>query len=363
MNIFKYLDNLPETVLLKGKFCVTRIGDKQPFDPFKGFTISAKDPFYSIDELIELGVDEYETFGIKVMGDISSIDIDHCVTNGVPDKVAQDVIDSIGSYTEISPSGTGIRILFTALNEFDRKRYKIKNSSRGLEYYDGVDQITKGGRMVRLSADRLNNYDFKAVDTTDVLDRYMAKDYIETNTFDEGEINKTKCYFVGEYLKKDHSIYDVYYRHMSSLSESEWDLILANHISFYANNLNEIRYIFENTGYHKAKDSKHVRKWNDTTYAENMFKIVRPTLANQKVLNYVQMFDEYEPQEEYDIDQNLLVHIAIQIGFIKPSYMSKYDVSPIVSDDEQTIVNHLLEIAKHRRGILKYLQSLYTKKE
>ena len=150
---------------------------------------------------------------------------------------------------------------------------------------------------------------------------------------------------------------------MAHLSESEWDLILANHISFYASNINEIRYIFEKTGYHKKKDAKHVKKWTDTTYAENMFKIVRPTMANETVLSYLHLFDDYEPQEEFDINPNLLVDIAINIGFIKSSYMSKYDVTPTVGDDAQTIVNHLMIIAKNRRGILKYLQSLFKKKE
>jgi len=363
MDIEKYLSVLPEHVLTNGEFCVTQMNDKRPFDPFKKFSISAKDKFYHISELLDGDIEDYDTIGIKVMNTISAIDIDHCVHKGKLSDVAEDIVQSLKSYTEISPSGTGIRILFKAKNEFDRKRYKIKNSGRGIEYYDGVDQITKGGRMVRLSADEIYDFDFIEVDTTNVLDRYMAKDFVETYEFDETEINMKKCYFIGQYLRKDYSIYDVYYRHMSMLSESEWDLILANHISFYTQNINEIRYIFEKTGYHKKKDKKHITKWNDTQYATNMFKIVRPSLANEKVLSYAMMYDEYEPEDDFVIDPSLLVHLAIEMKFIKPVYMSKYALPVILSQDDQTVVNHLSLVAHNRRHILKYLQSFFTEKE
>ena len=40
------------------------------------------------------------------------------------------------SYTEISPSGTGIRIIFTVSNfEYDKKKFYIHNQKRGLEIY------------------------------------------------------------------------------------------------------------------------------------------------------------------------------------------------------------------------------------
>lgn len=357
MNIEKYLTNLPAEVLLNGRFCVTRENDKKPYDPIKKLTIGAKDDFYSIEEILNVGIESYDTIGLKVMDDISAIDIDHCVNNGKLSDIALDIIHNIKSYTEYSPSGTGIRILFKAKNLFERERYKIKNSLNGIEYYDGVDQITKGGRMVRLSGNKVFDYDFREVDTTDILDRYMIKDHQITVKLNDGDINYNKCFFIGEFLKKDYTIYDIYYRHMAVLSESEWDLILLNHIAFYTDNLNEVRYIFENSLYFKKKDQRHLNKWNRKEYAENLLKIIRPELCNTKVLNYVKLFDNYEPNEPQVIDPDLLAFLAIQIGFIKPSYISKYHVSPILSYDEQDIVNHLMVIAQHRKNIITYIKN------
>ena len=42
------------------------------------------------------------------------IDLDHCVNAGVIEEWAQRVINTLGSYTEISPSGTGVHIFVKA---------------------------------------------------------------------------------------------------------------------------------------------------------------------------------------------------------------------------------------------------------
>lgn len=362
MDIEKYLTNLPSEVLLNGRFCVTKYDDKKPYDPIKKQVIGSKDPFYSIEEILSSGIEEYETIGIKVRDNISAIDIDHCVNGDNISDIALDIIHNVKSYTELSPSGTGIRILFKAKNEFIREKYKIKNSLNGVEYYDGVDQITKGGRMVRLSGNKIFNYDFSEVDTTDILDRYMIKDHSNSlHKMVEDNINESKCYFIGEYLKKDYSVYDLYYRHISVLSESEWDLLLLNHIASFTDNLNEIRYIFENTVYFKNKDQRHLNKWYRKSYSENLLKIVRPELNLSKATEYSKLFDNYEPKELRVIDTNLLAFLAIQIGFIKPSYISKYNVNPILSYDEQDIVNHLMVIAKNRRHILTFIKNQLEK--
>jgi hypothetical protein len=358
MDIEKYLYTLPEEVLTQGTFCVTLQGDKKPYDPFLKKVIGVKDNFYNIFQLHELGINEYDTIGIKVLDPISTIDIDHCVHGDKIDEMALDIIHGIQSYTEISPSGTGIRILFKAKNEFDRNKYKIKNSHKGIEYYDGLDQMQKGGRMVRLSANKIFDYKFKEVDTTKILDAYMAKEYVQTIELQDEEINEYVCYFIGEYLKKDYSIYDIYYRHMAILSESEWDLILLNHIAFYTQNIKEIRYIFENTSYFKRKDKKHMFKWNDTQYASNLLKIIRPTVGNTTVLSYVEIFRQYTPQESFQVHGDTLIHISSEIGFIKHAYVNTLKHQLFYSSHGQDIVNHLMLIAKHRKHIIQFIKEI-----
>ena len=41
-------------------------------------------------------------------------DVDGCVHDGKLDEWAQEIVDELDSYTELSPSGTGIHIFFLA---------------------------------------------------------------------------------------------------------------------------------------------------------------------------------------------------------------------------------------------------------
>lgn len=60
-------------------------------------------------------------------------DLDHCVNDGFVSPDAQDVIDSVGSYTELSPSGKGIRII--CRGKLPGKQ--INNHRLKRELYDG----------------------------------------------------------------------------------------------------------------------------------------------------------------------------------------------------------------------------------
>lgn len=79
----------------------------------------------------------YDGIGIGVFGDICAIDIDSCVENGVLSDMAKDIITRMNTYTEYSPSGTGVRILFKAsLPAYDKDRYCINNRRIKLEVYE-----------------------------------------------------------------------------------------------------------------------------------------------------------------------------------------------------------------------------------
>ena len=70
-------------------------------------------------------VSKYDGLGVGVFDGLCAIDLDRCVQ---PDKtltaLAADVVETMDSYTEYSPSGTGLRILFSADGfAYDKARY------------------------------------------------------------------------------------------------------------------------------------------------------------------------------------------------------------------------------------------------
>lgn len=73
---------------------------------------------------------------------IVAFDLDHCIQDGVIEPWAQEIIDELNSYTEISPSGEGIRILaFGSLPPGGRKRGQT-------ETYDSRRFVTITGQHI-----------------------------------------------------------------------------------------------------------------------------------------------------------------------------------------------------------------------
>lgn len=68
-------------------------------------------------------------------GELAGVDLDHCrnPATGAIDEWAAEVIDKLDSYTEVSPSGTGLRVMVRATVETD-----IINHERGIEIYGGT---------------------------------------------------------------------------------------------------------------------------------------------------------------------------------------------------------------------------------
>ena len=96
-------------------------------------------------------VSEYDGIGIGVFDGFCTIDIDHCHNNGVLSDMAKNIIATMNSYTEYSPSGEGIRILFRADSSYDKAKYYINNQKLGLEIY--VSGHTN--KYVTLTGDRI----------------------------------------------------------------------------------------------------------------------------------------------------------------------------------------------------------------
>ena len=86
--------------------------------------------------------------GIMFANNLCGIDVDNCVVDGKLSDEATDIINTMQSYTEYSPSGTGIHILFFADTLDDNPRYYKKNPNNGIEIY-------RNGRYFTVTGDAL----------------------------------------------------------------------------------------------------------------------------------------------------------------------------------------------------------------
>ncbi len=127
---------LPDEIKNHPYWCVRK--KKVPYNPLSGHKAEPNNKAtFAPYEKAAAVVDQYDGFGVLLVEGLSAIDIDHCIVEGSISPRALEVIEEADSYTEVSPSGEGIRILFRSnpAFQYQDKRYYIKNSELGLEFY------------------------------------------------------------------------------------------------------------------------------------------------------------------------------------------------------------------------------------
>ncbi len=186
-------NNLPAELRESGLFCCwryeTRPGTdkptKVPYNPRTGGGAQSTNPgtFAPLSVALEAAErGQYDGVGVGVFNGLGAIDIDHCLDdNGRPSELARDIAGTIHGYTERSPSGKGLRILFTVPDgfQYDKARYYINNQRLGLEVY--VAGATQ--KYVTVTGDAINPgypLEERGEQLAAVLEKYMARPRAQT---------------------------------------------------------------------------------------------------------------------------------------------------------------------------------------
>ena len=213
----------------------------------------------------------YDGLGIGIFDDIGAIDIDNCVENGVLSDMAQDIIARMNSYTEYSPSGNGIRIIFKIDDDFryDKDLYYISNQKLGLEIY--ISGSTH--KFVTITGNRINDNPVAnaTVKLKEVLEMYMQrKNYKQVS-----ETNVNPLFTDMDYLliglEKDNKLKSIWYGDRTKKSESECDAGLMSKLMYWLNNNKEQAIAaFLSSPYTSQKDDAHKKKLERSDYLPNI---------------------------------------------------------------------------------------------
>lgn len=151
---------------------------KVPYNPNTGERAETNNPntFSSFDIADELYMtDDYDGVGIRVSNGFSAVDIDDCIENGKLTALAVSIIDALQSYTEYSPSKSGVRIIFKAPGyKYDSETYYLRNPHNKCEVY--VCGATN--RFVTITGNTVYNYPVREVTgeiLKPILDEYMLR--------------------------------------------------------------------------------------------------------------------------------------------------------------------------------------------
>ena len=225
------LKYIPSELKMNGLWCGWRLTDKgkEPFNLSTGQHAKSNDPdTFSPYPILLNNMHKYLQFdgdkqiggvGLGIFRGYSAIDIDHCVDeNGVLSEMAMNIIKYCDSYTEYSPSKTGIRIIFKTNNKIDKSEYYINNHNIGLEIY--ISDNTN--KFVSITGNKISGDSIKEVDLMKLLNKYMKK----------GQFNIEKV------LKKDEKLAALWNKKApgSHADESESDMVLACKLAYYLKN-------------------------------------------------------------------------------------------------------------------------------
>jgi putative DNA primase/helicase len=218
--------------------------DKVPINVLTGRPAKTNDPStwtdYSTasDLAFQRG---YAGVGFVFQPPYVGVDIDHCVKDGAIAPYAVEILSALNSYSEYSPSGTGIHILCKGAIARACKISKI-----GLEIY------TKG-RFFTVTGNLLENYPAELNECTDALKNVFSR-FVDIAPANDilSLIAKSKD------AEMFHRLYSGHWQ-SDYPSQSEADLALCNKLAFWTGkDAGQMDALFRQSGLMRTKwDEKH----------------------------------------------------------------------------------------------------------
>jgi hypothetical protein len=162
-NIPQSLKDLPRWAPWKAVWSAKRGKyDKIPYradQPSYGLSTARPDSWFSFDvalAALNANPGAFHGLGLVLTGikGLVGTDLDNCVVNGVVAPWAQDIVNDLASYTEVSPSGNGLRVFNTGAQDKDWNNHDV-----GIEVYGGNDArfLTVSGQHVHSTPTRITD--------------------------------------------------------------------------------------------------------------------------------------------------------------------------------------------------------------
>lgn len=275
-NIPDQLRSIPQWVCHK---------NKQPYDPRIGTKAKANDPdtwtdFYTCSEYARAYPEKYDGIGFEIQPLFVGIDLDHVVDplTGVIEPWAKTIVDKLDSYTEYSPSGTGLHIfVYGTLPDGGNKRIIDKEKRQAIEMYGKNRYFTVTGNV-------LKNQPIceRQAELEEVFYSLIAKKQDKPTETPPVRLNAPE--YLRRGLDKDKLFCALYDGHRGTEDESSNDMALMNKLAYWCNgNVEQMIAAFRASPYAAQKDEEHQKKLQRDDYmlrtAQEAAQSLRSTAA------------------------------------------------------------------------------------
>ncbi|USY31717.1 phage/plasmid primase, P4 family [Bacillus velezensis] len=180
---------------------------------------------------------EYDGIGFMFSKDdpFIGIDIDHCVDDGVLSPFAQEIIQTISSYTEYSPSGEGVHIIAKGKLPLRGPGTGRKNIDKGLEVYRHGRYFTFTGNSLDVGPVQERSEEIKTIFDKYLTEKEEAKS-VSTRSQSASDMSNLSNKEIWERMfnsKNGKSIQDLFNGHLINGDHSSTDMALCNHLAFW----------------------------------------------------------------------------------------------------------------------------------
>ncbi|WP_263701482.1 phage/plasmid primase, P4 family [Bacillus thuringiensis] len=222
------------------------------------------------------------------------IDIDKCVVDGKTNAFATEIIDTLDSYTEFSPSGKGIHIIIKGNLPQSVLGTGRKNTKHGLEIYSY-------GRFFTFTGNRENSNDVyeRTDELAEVFEKYFDDSDIQGRV-NLAEFEKDEIKISNDALwermfrsKNGDEIRSLYNGSLINDDHSATDLALCNHLAFWTGkSATRMDTMFRETSL--IRDKWDVIHFSDTneTYGERTIGTAISSTSTT-ILDNKQQFEEF----------------------------------------------------------------------
>ena len=221
---------------------------------------------------------------------IYGVDLDHVLENGVIKPETQAVVDSLASYTEVSPSGHGLHIFVTA-DTANITRHRREGGF--VEIYSNARYFTVTGSIYG----GFGQIEDRAAELQQIHDRYLLPERIlQAPLAVSVDSPQTTEESLRRGLEKDPVLRACWNGERRRGDESASDQALMNKLAYWCNaNPQAMIAAFLQSPYFHQKDESHKQKCRRADYLPNTAKAACSTLrstAEQDTARYRQDRDQ-----------------------------------------------------------------------
>ena len=222
--------------------------------------------------------------GYEFDGDVYGIDLDHVIDgNGVLTSQAQEIVDKLNSYTEISPSGTGLHIFVSAP---DAEIICHRKKDFFLEIYNEKRYFTVTGNVYG----ETKPIEIRTEELRDVHDKFLLPEVTPKTTlpppfiFITSDFSHEQFLHIG--LERDKVLSALWNGKRRHGNESSDDIALMNKLAYWCNaDPDTMIQAFLQSPYYSQKDEPHKKKCQRSDYLPNTAKKACATVYSTAVVD------------------------------------------------------------------------------